>query len=210
MINDGHVHLHYEGQYARKIPAEIMLADMKKVDELKAKYKVDKIAAILLPPHIGLIPEIIKNRQTLKLGLYFNNFRELQEYQGTIEPFHFVKLHDDGLHYRTDALQEALNAGMKKGFKRFQFHSQCIGKDQLEVFAKFIKENDIKIYLAHGVFSLYPGFEEKYYRQASAEDVRRLAGNLFLGTTSTDSNDLDLYERLEKRSERWLNEPNVL
>lgn len=60
-------------------------------------------------------------------------------------------------------------------------HADSVSEGALQIYGRFIRENDAKIYLAHGVYALQS--HEGYYKTAATADLKKLAGNLFLGTT---------------------------
>jgi hypothetical protein len=194
MINDGHIHLHYGIEQ----PDEIILKQMPRIEEYRRRYNVDKMGAIILPCNVTAIPEISRGRDFLRLGVYFRGADDVKRYKGPVEQLDFAKFNIEYYTIYPQDLLRALEAATQSGFRRFQLHTERISTETLKIFERFIDEFDAKIYLAHGVYALYPNYPEKHYTPAMPDDIKRLAGNLFLGTTPYCGGHEDPNEGLEK------------
>ena len=170
MINDGHIHLHYGmASYDNRIRIS---KEMRKVDQKRIENNVDKMGAIILPSDVNIFPQLLKNRPFLRPGLYFRDGKEVEEYVGPIRQFDFVKFHIPFYSASLERIDEALRSGLKKGFRRFQFHTDVLTEEILQIYANFISETDAKIYLVHGVYTLHPRFLPYAKKSACPENLK--------------------------------------
>lgn len=177
MINDGHFHLHYPAPDLVPGSSDLDLdRDVQRVRKLRKRYKIDKIVGIFIPCNINAVNEILNKNPYIYAGIYTTPLDNLKELKKKAN-FNFVKIGADDSSPYSKSL-ELLEDGFANGFKKFQVHGSYFTRNFLNLIKSYIKDYDVKIYLAHGIDALYSCFSE-----VKPEEIKQFEGNLLLGTS---------------------------
>ncbi|MCW1300938.1 MAG: hypothetical protein QXX71_00460 [Candidatus Nanoarchaeia archaeon] len=153
--------------------------DLKRVGGIRKRYNIDKIVGIFIPPNLPLVKAILEKAPYIYPGIYLTpreNIGKLKK----ISKFQFVKIGADDIHpymKKVNLIEDALS----QNFKKIQIHGHYFTKEFLEILSRYIREYDALIYVAHGVDALY-----NYLTEINARQLRRLEGNLLLGTSPSN------------------------
>ena len=173
-IVDGHVHLHYR----RKASDEKIKEGLKKVRRLMEKYGVEKIAGIFAPENVNVVREL--KDESIYPGIYIRDLKDAENLRNAYDDFEFVKIHhwfaSPDSEFLRDYVKKVIDESQKLGFKKFQIHTERIGKSFTDMLKEYIKKDkDIVFYLVHGVDSL------KFDSEA-AKEIKEMENNVLLGT----------------------------
>lgn len=125
-IVDGHVHLHYR----RNASDEKIKEGLKKLRRLMEKYGVEKIAGVFAPENVNVVKEL--KDKSIYPGIYVKDLKNAENLQNVRDDFEFVKIHhwfaSPDSEFLRDYVKRVIDESRKLGFKKFQIHTERIGK----------------------------------------------------------------------------------
>jgi len=173
MIIDGHFHLHY---FQLTSNSEI-LRQLRKIKKLKERYSLDTILSIIPVENYRIIDKL-KDYDFLYPGVYIL----IEDYDESLiekaKKFSFIKINNwlSEPFLLVENLEKLFQDSISIGKKKFQIHTTDINEKKLNLIERYIKEDDAKFYIPHGVYTLYTS-------KISTSRLKKLEGNLFLGTS---------------------------
>lgn len=173
-IIDGHVHMHY-----RRVSSDERIKEgLNKFKKLREKYVVKKVAGIFQPENTNVVREL--EDKTIYPGIYVKDLKDIETLRNARDYFEFVKIHhwfaSPDSEFLRDYLKKVIDESRELGFKKFQMHTEQIGKSFADMLREYIRnDKDMVFYLVHGVDSIEFGSEV-------VKEIKEMENNVLLGT----------------------------